>query len=484
MQYSKKKTWKGIVIAIAVFWVMFGLFYFGEGEQLFIRETVAPVVSVEGDMATPELTKDFSVKYTFSSDIDIIDSFSVRFAAFARQNTGSVHVLVRSLWSGQVLFEQDVDVSTIADGQYVEFIPEKDSIYKVRDQVLSFEFSSKDAVSGNAVAPWINSTVDVKINKEDTQLLYNGVPVAGELCINVNGRDLVWTGVILKYIISGVFLLYLLLVIFEAVRYQKGKKTVFLLAMSALKRYGFLIKQLVGRDFKTKYKKSFFGVLWSFINPLLIMIIQYVVFSEIFKADIEYYPVYIMSGFVIFNFFSEAVGMSIESIIGNASLITKVYVPKYIYPFTRVCSSCINLFISFILLIIVALVSGVSIKVSILLIVFPMVFLFIFSLGLGLMLSTAMVFFRDIRFLWNAISLVWMYATPIFYPVDILPERYAFVLDINPLNYILIMFRNSVLYGKGSNPRLFVTCALISLITFCIGAVVFKRNQDKFILHI
>lgn len=484
MQYDKKKMWKGIIIAMVLFWGMVALFYFGEGEQLFIRETVAPVISVEGDIATPEITRDFSVQYTFSSDIDIIDSFSIRFASFARQNTGRIHVALRSLWTGQVLYEQDLDVSTIADGTYVEFLPEKDTIYKVRDQVLSIEFSSVDAVNGNAVAPWVNSTSDIKINGEETQLLYNGVPTQGELCINVNGRDLVWTGVIFKYIISGVFLCYLLIVIFEAVRYRKGKKTVFLLAVGALKKYGFLIKQLVGRDFKTKYKKSFFGVLWSFINPLLIMIIQYVVFSEIFKADIEYYPVYIMSGFVIFNFFSEAVGMSIESIIGNAALITKVYVPKYIYPFTRVCSSCINLFISLILLVIVALVSGVSIKISILLIVFPMVFLFVFSLGLGLMLSSAMVFFRDIRFLWNAISLVWMYATPIFYPVEILPERYAFVLDINPLNYILTMFRNSVLYGKGSNPRLFVTCALISLITFCIGAVIFKKNQDKFILHI
>lgn len=480
----KQKMWKGIIIAAIVFWAMIALFYYGEGEQLFIRETVAPVVSVEGDMATPEITGDFSVQYVFSSDIDMIDSFSVRIATFARQNTGRLHVAVRNLGTDQILYEQDIDTAVIEDSTYVYVEPPKDTIYRVRDQWLSFEFSAPEAYAGNAVAPWINSVSDVKLNDEDAQLLYNSEPVNGDLCINVNGRDLVWTGVIFKYIVCGMFLVYLLLVVYEAVRFIKGKNTIYLTIVKALKKYGFLIKQLVSRDFKTKYKKSFLGVLWSFINPLLIMLIQYIVFSEIFQSNVEYYPVYILSGFVIFNFFSEAVGMSMESILGNASLITKVYVPKYIYPFTRVCSSCINLLIALILMVVVSIISGVTIKISFILIVFPIIFLFIFSLGLGLMFSAAMVFFRDVRFLWNALSLVWMYATPIFYPADILPEKYSFVLDINPLNYILTMFRNSVLYGQGSNPRLYVTCAVISLVTFGIGALVFKRNQDKFILYI
>ena len=115
----------------------------------------------------------------------------------------------------------------------------------------------------------------------------------------------------------------------------------------AFSRYRFLIQQLVSRDFKTKYKRSVLGIVWSFLNPLLTMLVQYVVFSTLFKSSIPHYPAYLLSGIVLFNFFSETTTVGMTSITANAPLITKVYVPKYIYPLTRMLSSTINVALSF-----------------------------------------------------------------------------------------------------------------------------------------
>ena len=134
---------------------------------------------------------------------------------------------------------------------------------------------------------------------------------------------------------------------------------------------------------------------WSFLNPLLTMLVQYFIFSTLFKSDIPNYAAYLLTGIVCFNFFAEACNMSLFSILGNASLITKVYVPKYIYPVTRVMSSVVNLAISLIPLILVCLLTGVQFEKSALLSFYFLACLIIFSLGMSMLLSTAMVFFRD-----------------------------------------------------------------------------------------
>ena len=157
-------------------------------------------------------------------------------------------------------------------------------------------------------------------------------------------------------------------------------------------RYGFLIKQLVSRDFKTKYKRSVLGYLWSFLNPLMTMMVQYIVFSQLFRSNIENFPVYLLSGIVLFSFFTESVGQGLTAILANASLITKVYVPKYIYPVTKVVSSSINLFISLIPLMIVVLLTGQRITKAILLIPFPLICLLIFCIGMTFMLCTSEVY--------------------------------------------------------------------------------------------
>ena len=172
------------------------------------------------------------------------------------------------------------------------------------------------------------------------------------------------------------------------------------------------------------------------------------------------------------------------SIVGNAGLITKVYMPKYIYPLTRVMSSVVNLGISLIPLVLVALATGVRFQKSAILAFYFWMCLIIFSLGLGLLLSAAMVFFRDTQFLWGVMTMIWMYATPIFYPESILPEEFRFMLNINPIYHFLRNTRICILDGISPEPAVYFYCLLMAACMLIVGAWVFRRSQDRFVLYL
>ena len=182
--------------------------------------------------------------------------------------------------------------------------------------------------------------------------------------------------------------------------------------------YKELLKELVRRDVKTKYRRSFLGIMWSVLNPLGMMIIMSIVFSHVFRANIENFPVYLMCGQVIFNFFNEASTVAMSSILGNAALIKKVYVPKYLFPMSKVCSCFVNLLTSFIALLIVIVATGTPLTWTVILLVFPVLYVFLFSLGMGLLLSALVVTFRDLQHLYGVLITAWMYLTPIFYPIE------------------------------------------------------------------
>jgi len=254
--------------------------------------------------------------------------------------------------------------------------------------------------------------------------------------------------------------------------------------MPSFFRYGFLLRQLVGRDFKAKYKRSVLGVLWSFLNPLITMTVQYIVFSTVFKAEVHNFPVYLLIGIVCFNYFNESTSMSLMSIISNASLITKVYVPKYIFPVSRVLSSTVNLVLSIIPLIIALVITRTPISFSWLLLPFGIACLLLLCLGIGFTLSSLMVFFRDTQFLWNVICMLWMYATPIFYPESIIPDKFIIFIKINPLYHIIKLLRISLMEGVFPGLNAFLLCILVSVIPLLFGIFIFRKTQDKFVLYI
>ena len=254
--------------------------------------------------------------------------------------------------------------------------------------------------------------------------------------------------------------------------------------LADVRRYGFLIEQLVRRNFNTKYRQSILGVLWSFLNPLLTMLVQYLVFSTLFRSAIDHFPVYLISGIIVFSFFTECVTLGMDAIVMNASLITKVAIPKLIFPFSRALSSLINFLISLLPLLLLMLLTGVRVSPALLLLPLMIALLFLFALGVTLVMATLNVFFRDTRFLWSVISLLWTYATPIFYPDTIWPEGLRGIFHLNPMYQLIDFLRQIVIAGIPPTPERLLACAAGAFGMLMIGLLIFRRYEKKFVFHL
>lgn len=263
-----------------------------------------------------------------------------------------------------------------------------------------------------------------------------------------------------------------------------GRQNHLLRLQAGIRRYGFLIEQLVRRNFNTKYRQSILGVLWSFLNPLLTMLVQYLVFSTLFRSAIDHFPVYLISGIIVFSFFTECVTLGMDAIVMNASLITKVAIPKLIFPFSRALSSLINFLISLLPLLLLMLLTGVRVSPALLLLPLMIALLFLFALGVTLVMATLNVFFRDTRFLWSVISLLWTYATPIFYPDTIWPEGLRGIFHLNPMYQLIDFLRQIVIAGIPPTPERLLACGAGAFGMLMIGLVVFRRYEEKFVFHL
>ena len=190
--------------------------------------------------------------------------------------------------------------------------------------------TSPDGTGGNTIALMYGNSMALPRGEmpldipAEEQIQVNGVSQEGKLCVRLTTQKTLWIGQIYWHLTIGIGIALIAYGWYTLRRIQQGRVTVVLRVAAAFQRYKFLIKQLVLRDFKTKYKRSVLGILWSFLNPLLTMTVQYIVFSTIFRSDIPNFALYLLTGIVCFNFFSEASSMALMSIVGNAPLITKV----------------------------------------------------------------------------------------------------------------------------------------------------------------
>ena len=249
-------------------------------------------------------------------------------------------------------------------------------------------------------------------------------------------------------------------------------------------KYRHLVGNLISRDLKVKYRRSMLGFLWSILNPLLMALVINAVFQNLFRFDIEYFIVYYLTGSLIFNFMTEATTGSLTSVINAASLIKKVYIPKYIFPLEKCLFAFVNMLFSSVAIIIVILIKQMPVSFSILLFFIPMIYVLIFSLGLSLILSSINVFFRDIGHLYTVWTVAWMYLTPIIYPASILPDTLRKIMQLNPMYYYVTYFRDVVMYGTIPDLRTNLICIIYALLFFSLGLLTFKKQQDKFILYI
>ena len=208
----------------------------------------------------------------------------------------------------------------------------------------------------------------------------------------------------------------------------------------------FLLKQLVKKNLTSKYKDSVLGILWSFFNPLLIMIVFTAIFSMLFGRNIDNYPVYFLSGRLLYDFFSSGSKGAMNSIKKNSGILKKIYVPKYMFAVSAVCYEFVNFLISFAILFGVMIVTGAEFHPTLILSLIPIGLLFMLVFGLGLILAVCNTYFSDIGYLYNVFTLILMYASALFYPIEVVPVRVQILFTLNPVYTAISTFRECV-YG-------------------------------------
>lgn len=249
-------------------------------------------------------------------------------------------------------------------------------------------------------------------------------------------------------------------------------------------KYRHLLVNLIMKDVKLKYRRSVLGILWSVLNPLLMMLVISAVFSSIFKVSVENFPIYYLTGATLFNMLSETTSSSMMSILDSSSLIKKVYIPKYIFPLEKCMFGFINFLFSMIAVAIMYIIFKYPVHWTVLLFPIPVLYTLIFSIGLSMILSAFSVFFRDIIHLYSVLLTAWNYFTPIVYPYDILNDKIKAIMHLNPMFHYVKYLRDVLMYNTVPGLTTNLICAAIAFGTLFIGLLFFKRKQDKFILYI
>ena len=257
--------------------------------------------------------------------------------------------------------------------------------------------------------------------------------------------------------------------------------------------YRYLLKELVTKGIKLKYRRSYLGLVWTLLEPLLTTMVLTVVFGKILGKGDATYPVYILCGRLVFSCFSSTSKIAMRSIRANQAMIKKIYVPKYLYPLSAIIYNYILFLLSLIVLAALCIVLRVRMTWHIIEIFIPLTILLILCVAAGLVLSTVCVFFRDLEYLWEVVIMLVMYCSAIFYYVNTLNSGITLALQFNPIYCIISNFRcilmeqgsifTSVSYGF-SNLFMMIYSLIFSIVALIIGMYVFKKHQDEFILHI
>lgn len=262
-------------------------------------------------------------------------------------------------------------------------------------------------------------------------------------------------------------------------------------------KYKNLLSELTRKNVRLKYRNSWLGVFWSFLQPLLNMIVLSVVFGALFgkkNPDYSCYPIYLFSGRLIYEFFSTATKQAMLSFRKNAAIIKKVYVPKYMYPLSSIFSTFVTFGISFLCFACVWVffrVTGVSGGSDItltwhaLFFFVPMILVLIFSTGVGLILSVITVFFKDIEYIWDVVTRLLLYMVPILYPLSKITSPWIIVIiKINPIYSFIELFRQSLLYGQIFSWRMFLYALATSLAVLVVGIIIFNWKSDEIVFHL
>ena len=249
-------------------------------------------------------------------------------------------------------------------------------------------------------------------------------------------------------------------------------------------KYRELIRNLVSKQLKVRYKRSVLGLLWALLYPLLMMVVMNIVFSTIFQSSLPNFPVYLLSGIVLWNFFSQTTMDGANTILTNVNIIKKIYVPKGVFSVATVLSGLVHLALALIPLLVIAVVTGTRLTISLLFLPVSVLLVSVFILGVSLALAAIAVFFNDILYIYQVLLTALMFMTPIFYPASIVPSRYVPVLRLNPMYYFLECFRLPIYEGSIPSAEMVAFAALAAVIALLAGWWLFSRNQNAFVYYL
>lgn len=254
--------------------------------------------------------------------------------------------------------------------------------------------------------------------------------------------------------------------------------------ISKLKKHGFLFSELVKRDFKKKYKRTYLGMLWSLISPLLTLLVLTIIFKNFFGNDVPHYTIYVFCGNIVYSFFSDATTGGMGALLSNAEIFSKVNVPKYLFLFSRIVSSLINFGLTFIIFIVFCIIDGINFEWSFFALFLPILCLIVFNIGIGLMLSALYVFFRDIQYLWSIFTMLLMYVSAIFYTVDSFSPSMQRLFLLNPIFVYIKYFRLIVIDNSIPSVQYSLLSIGYAFLAFAIGALIYKRYNHKFLYYV
>lgn len=249
-------------------------------------------------------------------------------------------------------------------------------------------------------------------------------------------------------------------------------------------KYFNFLKELVKRDYKKKYYKSVLGVLWSVLNPILMMCVITVVFSTIFQKNIVNFPVYYFIGNIMFTFYSISTSQSLNVILANSALVKKIYMPKYMLVLSTVTVNFITLLFALIPLLGMMIITKVPFTIYALIFPLALVYLVCFVTGFSLILASYGTMFRDLKHLFSIFNLILMYLTPIFYPISRISKDIVFLWEVNPMYNFITVARCALLDGVLPASRTLILSTIYAVAALIVGINVFNKKSDSFILHI
>ena len=253
-----------------------------------------------------------------------------------------------------------------------------------------------------------------------------------------------------------------------------------LYTMKEMYNYREMLKNLVKRDLRTRYKESFLGFLWTFVNPLLQLIVYSLIFSTVLRMNVDKYPMFLFVALLPWLFFANTTQSGATLIISNGSLVKKVYFPREILPISITLSGLINLALSLIIAVLALVVFKIPLTISLLMLPLVMLIQFIFILGVTFIVSAINVYLRDVEHLWTIFLMAWFYLTPIVYPMEIIPTQYLKYFFLNPVTLMIIMYRDIMYLGQMPDSIILVTSFILSCFVLWFGYLLFMKLSKGF----